>query len=133
MPLIRWNDKYSVNNDELDAHHKHLFNLLNRLYDDCISRSKENYAEVALDEFIAYADYHCKAEEQYLTDIGYSEIDNHTLLHSKLVKSLKQLKQKSGIENNKFQTELIALIGKWICNHILEEDMKYCQLSGARA
>ena len=40
MPLYIWDNTYSVNNEELDNHHKKLFDLFNKLY-DC-SLDKDN-------------------------------------------------------------------------------------------
>jgi hemerythrin len=37
MPLFTWDNKYSVNNEELDNYHKILFDNFNRLYDNCLS------------------------------------------------------------------------------------------------
>jgi len=36
MPLFTWVNKYSVNNKQLDEQHKTLFEICNRLYDNCM-------------------------------------------------------------------------------------------------
>jgi hemerythrin len=46
MPLLTWNDDYSVNNDELDSHHKKLISILNhivRLIHEYFANSDNTY------------------------------------------------------------------------------------------
>ena len=66
MPLLNWYDRYSINNIQLDNHHKKLFALFNRLYDICLVDNRDSMFETALDEIVFYSDYHFKAEEQYM-------------------------------------------------------------------
>ena len=60
MPLFNWYNKYSVGNDEIDNQHKILFDIFNRLFDDCMSCDRNDVPTTVIDELISYADYHFK-------------------------------------------------------------------------
>ena len=42
MELFKWYKKYSVNNEELDNHHKTLFNITNKLLENCLGSDLSN-------------------------------------------------------------------------------------------
>lgn len=125
MPLLTWNEEYSVNNEELDSHHKELISILNRLYGECLEVDIENCVGPKLDELLAYADYHFMAEEQYMRQIEYFEIDEHIELHKAFVFKLGEMKSVPHTSDLELTRELIVFIGKWLLRHVLEEDRKY--------
>ena len=43
MPLIEWNDLYSVNIEEMDQQHKQLLNIVNE-FDEAVEAKKEEEA-----------------------------------------------------------------------------------------
>lgn len=55
MPLVTWNDEYSVH-DEVDGQHKKFFALINKL--DEVKPSNRKALGAVLDELIDYAAYH---------------------------------------------------------------------------
>jgi hemerythrin len=79
MTLFTWDKKYSVNNNKLDEHHKKLCHVLNRLYDDCLGRDKHYCIATIIEEMIFSTNYNFKAEEQYMKDIGYKDIDKQSI------------------------------------------------------
>ena len=127
MPLLTWKDEYSVNNEELDSHHKILIATLNALYAECLEIDSEGCAGPKLDAFLAFADYHFTAEEEYMRRIQYYEIDGHIEqprgFRYKLAE-MKRIRYGSEIELTR---ELITFIGKWLLHHVFEEDRKYAQ------
>lgn len=133
MPLMSWNDGFSVNNVELDEHHKTLIAILNRLYSECLDSDNEGCAGRKLDELLAYADYHFKAEEQYMLDIEYFEREEHVELHRGFIFRMEELKRIPHESQLELTRELIIYIGKWLLHHVLEEDGKYASHAAGRA
>jgi len=133
MPLITWNDKYSVNNEELDSHHKELFSILNRLYGECLDVDNENCVGPKLDELLAYADYHFKAEVEYMRRIEYFEVDGHIEMHNGFAYKIEELKRIPHASQLELTRELIVFIGKWLLKHVLEEDRKFAVYAASRA
>jgi len=132
MPLMSWNDDFSVNNEELDNHHKELISILNRLYGECLEVDSDNCVGPKLDELLAYADYHFKAEEQYMHRIEYFEIDSHIEMHSGFTYKLEEIKRIPYASELESTRELIVFIGKWLLHHVLVEDKKYALYAAGR-
>ena len=125
MPLLSWKDEYSVNVAELDNHHKKLIRILNDLYTDCLEVDNEGCVGPKLDELLAYAAYHFKAEEQYMRQIQYFEVEEHIEKHNGFTYKMTEMKQIPCENQLELTKELIIYIGKWLLKHVLEEDRKY--------
>lgn len=125
MALFTWNEKYSVNDEEIDAHHKALFDLLNKLYDICMNSNDVNCLYPIIDELVAYSNYHIPAEEQHMRDIGYKGIEEHISEHRKFTQRTLQLKQDLNNDDFEGSKEMIVFLGNWLLNHVIIEDKKY--------
>ena len=102
MPLVTWYKKYSVNNEELDDHHKHLFAILNKMYDSCLPANSAECVASVIEELIEYTDYHFTVEEKYMADKEYKEIDEHRQQHRYFLDKL------LGLRNCEHKDDLIT-------------------------
>jgi len=125
MALFRWYKKYSVNNTELDKHHKTLICIFNRLYDNCLGRKSSKCIEPIIVELICYSGYHFSSEERHMRNIGYKEIYKHILEHRAFTQRILELKHVAEANDPGATKDLIAFLGKWILNHIILEDKKF--------
>ena len=124
MPLLNWYKIYSVNNEEIDSHHKTLFDIFNRLYKHCIEKCDVDIIDKIIDELISYSEYHFKAEEQYMIDVGYVGIEKHIVEHKYFTEKVLEFKQ--NLKNVDFEIckNLIVFLGNWLIHHVVEEDKK---------
>jgi hemerythrin len=124
MTLMNWYDMYSVNNEEIDNHHKRLFEIFNRLHDVSLGKSKDDSLESLVDELILYADYHFKAEEEYMRATDFKYIDKHIIEHEYFIFKVVDFKNK--INNHEYGTAnyIILFLGSWLLHHVIEEDKK---------
>jgi hemerythrin len=125
MGLFKWYKKYSVNNNELDEHHKTLFDIFNRLYDNCLLHDKAHCIDPIIEELKSYSNYHFTAEEHHMGNIGYKEIDNHIAEHGDFTQRTLQLQQVADKDEPEATKELVAFLGNWLLHHVIEEDKKY--------
>ena len=125
MPLVTWYKKYSVNNEELDNHHKKLFAILNKMYDSCLPANSAECAASIIEELIEYTDYHFTAEEKYMADKGYKEIDEHRQQHRYFLDKLLGLRNCEHKDDYDYKKEIMVLLGDWLLKHITVEDKKY--------
>lgn len=125
MALFKWYKRYSVNNSELDEHHKALFDIFNRLHDNCLGQDKDHCIDPIIEELLSYSNYHFSAEEQHMRNIGYTEIDRHISEHRGFTQRTLELQQAADKDEPEATKELIAFLGKWLLHHVIEEDKKY--------
>ena len=122
--LFTWYKKYSVNNEELDNHHKALFDIFNRLYANCLAGSSSNSLEPLIAELVAYADYHFAAEEKYMTAVGYKDSDRHIAEHKLFAERILQFHGDKNAYHCENAKELIVFLGNWLLNHVMVEDKR---------
>jgi hemerythrin len=125
MELFTWYKKYSVNNEELDDHHKKLFGIMNRLYENCLQANSVHCLEPIIEAMAAYADYHFSAEEKHMRMLGYQDIDKHMAEHRAFTAKALHLKESTDKDDPELTKELIVFLGNWLLHHVMEEDKKY--------
>jgi len=125
MVLFTWYKKYSVNNEELDNHHKVLFNTINKLYENCLGTDSPNCLEPIIDELVSYSKYHFSAEEQYMKSKGYKDTEKHIIEHRAFTQKTGELQQVVNKNDFELTKELIVFLGNWLLHHVMEEDKKY--------
>ena len=124
MPLMTWYKSYSINNEELDKHHKTLFGIFNTLYDICIGNDKHNSFDDTINKLVMYSDYHFRAEEHYMMDTGYKDIDRQISEHEYFKLKVIELTQKSKTTDTMLCHDTIIFLGNWLMNHVIKEDKK---------
>lgn len=125
MTLFKWDNKYSVKVEELDNHHKALFDILNRLYQSCFEDNEIIALDPIYEELVSYINCHFSAEEQHMRNIGYVNINTHIIAHDLFKEKILQLRHNVDIDNIEVTKQLIVYLGKWLLNHVLVEDIKY--------
>lgn len=120
---IEWQERFSLNNEKIDAQHKELFRLANRVNQlDDITTTKEELAAL-FKEFFNYMKEHFAEEEAYMQRIEYPYADQHKKMHAHIIKEVTTiLKEKKTIHSLSESMKYIA--HKWQVEHILEHDVK---------
>lgn len=125
MPLITWTDSFSVKVVEIDAQHKKLVEMINKLYDAMkVGKSKDVMEEI-LSNLISYTATHFKAEEKYFDLYNYPEKEVHKAEHKKFVETVTKFKKDFDSGNATISIEVIGFLREWLTNHINGSDKKY--------
>ena len=125
MELIKWSEKYSVNNFLLDSQHKKLIAIINELHTAMkISRGNE-IMQTIFDELIWYTKEHFRTEEQIMLKFNYPAFNEHKEEHEKLTEQV--LKLQKGYKDRKIliTMETMNFLKDWLINHIEGTDKKY--------
>ncbi|MEW5729060.1 MAG: bacteriohemerythrin, partial [Pseudomonadota bacterium] len=121
LTTVKWTDEMSVHIPAIDDDHKKIVALLNKVIAaGCAGVGRAAIAE-ALGELEDYTATHFGREEAMLRAKGYPGLDNHTLVHFKLIQELQRLRSAP-----EFRTrEALDLLSRWLIEHILKTDMAY--------
>jgi hemerythrin-like metal-binding protein len=125
MPLLNWNESYSVKIAQIDLQHKKLVEIVNDLHESMkAGKSKEVLGKI-LDELINYTANHFKTEEDLFDKYGYPDNHVHKRQHSDLVDQV--LKFKSNFVSGKsvISIDLMNFLRDWLTQHIVGSDKKY--------
>lgn len=120
---IKWRDKLSVGNDQIDFDHKRFIEIINEIEGSLIIKNKVEL-EKAFDNLYLYSLGHFAREERLARSIGFPDVprlhDSHTGLGNKLL----QLKQEIDEDwSPAWIEQLTAVLRDWLLNHIINEDM----------
>jgi hemerythrin len=125
MPLIIWNDSFSVHVTQVDDQHKQLFKLLNDLHEAMtVGKSKEVLGSI-FDQLVSYTQYHFSAEEKLMRDNGYPKLADHMKLHDEFTAEILHFQKdvKSGKIGMGIQVR--DYLKDWLVKHVMGEDQKY--------
>ena len=78
----------------------------------------------ALEEVVAYVEYHFGFEEDFMRDIGYPGIVRHQRLHKDFTHAMYGYRTDFQEGRIVLNTEIIKTIENWFKHHILIEDRK---------
>lgn len=120
---IEWQERFSLHNEALDAQHKELFRIANRIHLlDEKTTTKEMISAIFKD-FFNYMKEHFATEEAYMQSIDYPYLAHHKKLHEEIIHEVTIiLKERKTIYALQESIKLIAR--KWLLEHILENDLK---------
>lgn len=127
MPLIRWEESYSVHEPLLDSHHQRLFSMLNELYERVVNSSSLDCILPVLDEFYDYTTYHFSAEEEHMRVLGFTDTAEHIEQHQEFIRALDSLRLRYHDNDLDVARELLIILGEWLLHHVMKVDKKFTE------
>ena len=124
-PDITWTPEMSVGVPELDADHRILVDLINKLA-DAQDVNDAGVIESVLDRLAIYIDEHFQREEAYMESAGYPQLPEHRQKHRALTAQVEQIRLDFFLGNRDSIGEYtLVFLKEWLRQHILVEDMQY--------
>jgi len=118
-PLI-WEESLSVGVEAIDADHKKLISLLDKLTEHSLAKGD---VDAVLNELIDYTLHHFRREEAIMEACGYPDLDEHRSIHGQLAKKVGQLAEEWYEDANaKVMEELVQFLREWLVKHIMHDD-----------
>ena len=125
MPLIEWDDAFSVGNQQLDEHHKKFFRIINTLHDAMKKGEREEILQTVLKELQEYIQYHFKAEESLMKLYSYPDYSSHKAEHEDAIQKINKFIVDFERGDDKLAIDVLNFLSNWLQNHILRTDRKY--------
>jgi len=123
--FVEWSDTLSVGIEEIDAQHKVLVDLINRMHDAIHKRKGSEVVKEILVELADYTRIHFAVEESLMRILNYPGYDEHKLIHEELLGHVIELVEKVESGKTAIGFELMHFLKTWLTKHIMEEDMQY--------
>lgn len=120
-----WNDDLSVGLEEIDAQHKVLVDIINRVYEALITRASREAAGNLLEELVQYTAIHFAVEESLFRITNYPDYEAHRRLHERLRGQVQEIKARFDREEIQLDLKLMAFLKRWLEDHIKGEDKAY--------
>lgn len=120
-----WRDEYVVNIQEVDKHHRKMFDMADHLFYSIKNGKDRAAVEDALKFLIGYTRLHFESEENLMARYGYPATESHAAKHERLLEKVDEMKGRLQENNNGINDEFIDFFKDWIVGHILTDDVKY--------
>lgn len=125
MPLISWEDRFSVGIRQLDQHHKALVGMVNELHDAMKAGRGHQIIDGIVGRLVSYTRNHFAAEEQLFDRYAYPEAEEHRREHEALLAKVDQWRRDLAAGRKGITLEVANSLRDWLLHHILESDKKY--------
>jgi hemerythrin len=119
MNKFNWLDEFEIGNTIVDAQHKHLFELANKVFATTDRQVIKNCAF----ELFRYIRQHFKDEELLMQQMHYPNYQNHVEAHNDLLIRLEEISAPFNGEDFNVNNLNVLMID-WLHTHILREDMQ---------
>jgi hemerythrin len=117
MSEFIWQDDYEIGHATVDAQHKQLFDLANKIVEAGNSEALTHLFAL----FYKHVREHFEAEERLMKRYRYPGYAQHVATHNQMLDKLNDISQT--IYNKQWQLADIKLfVSQWVLVHILEED-----------
>lgn len=125
MNLITWNSQLETGISQIDKEHKHLVELINKLYTAMSSGQSKTVMGEILTELVTYGAKHFATEEKYFKQTGYSDASSHIAHHESFKAKASKLLEDYHQGKTTLSMETLNFLMDWVTKHIKDVDMKY--------
>ncbi len=127
MPLLVWDESFSVKVNLLNRQHQKLFGFVNKYYNALKMGQSKSALLKLLDGLAEYAKVHFSTEERYFSQFNYNEIEEHKHEHKILTDKIIDLNSKVEVGTNVEDDEVTKFLQIWLEAHIKGTDHKYIE------
>lgn len=125
MIPFRWRDNLCLDVPAIDADHKHLIELLNRLHYMAMAGDEREAIGAVLGELVEYTLAHFAREEALMRAAGYPGLAAHARMHEALRAQAAHFRSRFARDPRGFDVDrFYSFLSDWLIMHILGEDMK---------
>lgn len=123
IPRLAWSPEYSVGVETLDAQHRGLFDIVNRLVD--VFESDDDDVLPIIKELVDYLSVHFNAERVVMKDADYPGLSGHVLQHEKFTKKTEEFLKRYKEEDRELTFDMVVFLRDWLFKHTCGIDLEY--------
>lgn len=123
---IAWDDRFKLGQEEVDAQHKRLFELVSELVSQCMEGINAEKLKETLDFLVSYTVQHFYDEESLQVRYNFPEYKEHKQKHEDFKNVVGELAGRfieSGSSED-LSNDVNKVVVRWLVNHIQRDDKK---------
>lgn len=125
MPILEWNDGYSVGVSVIDEEHKQLVGMINKAYDSVKDMEEEKVLGELVKDMCDYAAHHFVTEEKLMIEHGYPASEGHMKLHADFAVRAETLNNFISSGDYVEPVKVFKFLADWLKEHILKTDKAF--------
>ncbi|MCK6487645.1 MAG: hemerythrin family protein [Planctomycetes bacterium] len=119
MNTIVWEDRFLINDPEIDRQHQELIKLANVVLE--LKSIDKDSLSMVFKGLTKYTRFHFAREEEYMQQLGFPALASHRVLHRTIVVEMDRLLHES-TTITELQERLRNLLYGWVLDHIASQD-----------
>ncbi|MNO97261.1 Bacteriohemerythrin [compost metagenome] len=123
MSYLVWQEDLNTGIQVIDNQHKRIVEMINHLHHAQATHDRQELGEV-IEELVDYTLSHFAFEETLMEDSGYQFTRAHKKVHELFIKRVAQYRERFNAGED-IAEELKGLLGRWLFNHIRNDDSNY--------
>ncbi|MBF0189928.1 MAG: bacteriohemerythrin [Magnetococcales bacterium] len=124
-PFFPWDERLVTGVREVDADHRKLVDMVNRLHHAMKEGEGREVLGALLKELADYTVFHFQREEGYFARYGYPDLTSHVQEHRKLLDAVANLIQRFEAGDFSVAIDLLGIAKSWLIEHIMDVDMRF--------
>ena len=125
MVFLEWESDLDTGIEVIDGQHKRIVEMINDLHAAQLQMDKAAVARV-IEEVVDYTLSHFAFEETLLEDAGYQFSRAHKKVHELFIRRVNVFRTRHQAGDD-VADELKDLLGRWLFNHIRNDDANYVE------
>jgi hemerythrin-like metal-binding protein len=125
MPLLAWDDSYSVGVKTIDQQHSVLFGIVNELHAAMMQGHAQSVMGPLLDKLVKYTQQHFTYEERMMDAAKYPSLATHRAHHDDLTRQVEDFLARYKRGDGTINIRLLRFLSDWLTRHIQHEDKEY--------
>lgn len=122
MEWIAWDDSLDTGDAGMDAEHKELAQLFDRLRGAVEGGQGKASCAKVLDDIIGHAESHFEREQQLMAQHAYPKREQHAAEHAMLIRQVLDYKENFDVDSAESRSALMNFPEVWLTYHILFSD-----------
>ena len=122
MRLLAWSKSYTTGIDEIDADHRRLITVINRLHDDLDRPGSGRTVRGFLGDMIIEFAAHFAEEERYMRGVGDPHFEAHKADHDRLLGEMQDVMDAYEYAVEIDSVELAMRLDAWFARHFKSHD-----------
>jgi hemerythrin len=127
--LIAWGPDLELGLPEIDAQHKSLVDLANRLHSALMKSKNGEETARAVAELFAYSATHFADEETYFARYNIASLTEHAASHAAFTERSVEFEERLASGDPAQTAEILAYLVSWIKHHIGREDRELIRIA----
>lgn len=121
-PIVAWSNILLVGHAQIDADHRRLFEIADRLHAGIRDASKDVLVREVMGELMDYTLTHFAREEVLMKAAGLPGLEDHRFEHELIAYRLRNLMRDAQNGRQGIAEQLEIFLDRWLARHILTSD-----------
>ncbi|HJV54138.1 MAG TPA: bacteriohemerythrin [Noviherbaspirillum sp.] len=131
-PQVSWTEDLSIGHAMIDADHRHIFDIANRIQEELLEQPEYSIVGEVLVELIEHTGDHFLREEALMQALRYPEYDAHKREHETLMQKVNALHRRFMDGEGNLSAEVAEFMQDNLIRHIVQTDKELGRSMRAR-